>query len=78
MEWTLPRMICYLPTDSYQKILLRCWLNLHRNVGTVCGASTTYLDLTSAFFFNEYAKDLMVSVSHRRTPVIGILVNRAT
>jgi hypothetical protein len=28
---------------------LRCRLNLHRNAGTVCGASTMYLDLTSAF-----------------------------
>ncbi len=57
---------------------LRCRLNLHMNAGTVCGASTTYLDLTSAFFFNEEAKDPMVSVCHRCTPAIGILANCAT
>jgi hypothetical protein len=37
-----------------------------------------YLDLKSAFFFDEEAKDLMVSVRHCRTPAIGILANRAT
>ncbi len=45
---------------------------------TVCGASTTYLDLTSAFFFDEEAKDLMMSVCHHCTPAIGILANHAT
>jgi hypothetical protein len=31
-----------------------------------------------AFFFNEEAKDPMVSVCHCDTPTIGILANRAT
>ena len=52
---------------------------LGRNAGSmVCGASTTYLDLTSAFFFDEDAKDPMVSVCHHHKPAIGILAYRAT
>ncbi len=59
-----------IPTErSLDLSWLRWWLNLHRNAGTVCGASTMYLDLTSAFFFNEEAKDPMVSVCHRRTTI---------
>ncbi len=39
-----------IPTErSLDLSWLRCRLNLHRNAGTVCGASTRYLDLTSAF-----------------------------
>ena len=51
---------------------------LGRNAGIVCGASTTYLDLTSAFFFDEEAKDPMVYVCHLHKPAIDSLANRAT
>ena len=57
---------------------LRWWLNPRRNAKTVCGASNTYLDLTSAFFFDEEAKDPTVSVCHICKPAIGILANCAT
>ena len=79
--------LCLVWTDTYLQIptersldlsWLRYRLNLRRNAGTVCGVSTTYLDLTSAFFFNEDVKDPMVSVCHRCTPVIGILANHTT
>ena len=68
-----------IPTErSLDLSWLGYWLILRRNAGTVCGASTTYLVLTSAFFFDEEAKDPMMSVCHRPTPAIGILANHTT
>jgi hypothetical protein len=36
------------------------------------------VDFTSAFFFEDEAKDLMVPVCHYHTPVIDVLANPTT
>ena len=54
---------------------LRSRLNLCRNASIVCGASTTYLDLTST---PGSRYNPVVSVCHRHTPAKGILVNCPT